>query len=157
MINMFKITILAIGSIKEKYLAEAINGYLLRLAPYGKIKIEELKAEKFSEHSREQAKRLEAERIENYLAKREAARVIVMDERGKTPDSLAFSKLINEESAELIMVIGGALGLADTIKQKYKEQIALSALTMTHEMARLILVEQIYRGVTIASGKTYHY
>ena len=80
-----------------------------------------------------------------------------MDERGKMPDSLAFSKLINEESAELIMVIGGALGLADTIKQKYKEQLALSASTMTHEMARLILVEQIYRGVTIASGKTYHY
>lgn len=157
MIDMFKITILAIGSVKERYASEAIAGYLIRLKPYGKIKIEELKAEKFSEASREQAKRLEAERIENYLAKRPEARVVLMDECGKMPDSQSFAKLVETEQRELILVIGGALGLAKSLKNKYSEQMALSALTLTHEMARLILVEQIYRAMTIINGKTYNY
>ena len=157
MISMFNITILAIGKVKESYINTAIVDYLKRLAPYGKIKIEELKAEKFNENNHEQAKVIEGERIKTYLDKRGEARVIIMDELGKMIKSVDFSQLVDGEQRPIILVIGGSLGLADSIKNSYREHIALSALTLTHEMARLILVEQVYRGMTIAKGKIYHY
>jgi len=154
---MINITILAIGKVRQNYVSIAINEYLERLAPYGKIKIEELKAEKFTEHNREQAKQKEAERISEYLTKRSGSRVIIMDERGKLVNSPDFSRLIDLEQKPIIFVIGGALGLAENIKRGYKEHISLSSLTLPHEMARLILTEQIYRGATIAMNKIYHY
>jgi 23S rRNA (pseudouridine1915-N3)-methyltransferase len=154
---MFNITILAIGKVKESYINTAIVDYLKRLSPYGKIKIEELKAEKFAEHSREQAKRVEAERIESYLAKRTEARVVLLDEGGQTMDSQAFSQWLLNDQRPLILVIAGTLGWEEGLKKRYREKLSLSPMTLTHEMARLILVEQIYRGVAIEKGKAYHY
>jgi 23S rRNA pseudoU1915 N3-methylase RlmH len=94
---MFNITILAIGKVKESYINTAIVDYLKRLSPYGKIKIEELKAEKFNENNHEQAKVIEGERIKAYLEKRTEARVIIMDELGKMIKSVDFSQLVDGE------------------------------------------------------------
>lgn len=154
---MLNITILAIGKIKQKYIETAIADYVKRIAPYGKIKIEELKAEKFSERDHEKAKQVEGDRIITYLNKRAEARIIILDELGQTPTSLKFSELVDQEQRPIIFVLGGALGLDDKVKKGYDEHVALSALTLTHEMARLILIEQLYRATTISTKKTYHY
>ena len=69
---------------------------------------------------------------------------------------MKFSKFIASQS-EIILVIGGALGWAEEIRDKYSQTISLSQLTMPHEMARVVLLEQIYRAASISNDKEYHY
>jgi len=153
---MINITILTIGKIKENYFSQAANEYLKRLSPYAKIRVEELKAESFNESNKDKAKNIEGERIIFFLEKRPDSEIFILDEKGKEFTSVEFSKEIGDESHHFIFVIGGSLGLSEEVKKKGKN-ISLSKMTYPHEMARMILIEQIYRAVTIVKGKQYHY
>ena len=155
---MFHITLLVIGKIKENYFAEAINEYSKRLKPYAKLDVVELKAESFSEGAKEKAKKMEAERILSFLDKKPDAQVFILDENGKNPTSKEFAQIMEKsESGHFIFVVGGALGFASEIIEKPYLKLSLSNMTFPHEVARVVLFEQIYRAMTIIKGKEYHH
>lgn len=156
---MLDITIVAIGKIKEGYYRDAFFEYQKRLRPYARLKIVELPAAPFLKNSQEQAKEFERETIENFLNKSEKSHnpvaVYLLAERGQTFTSVEFAAWLNKKQP-LVLVIGGALGFSDLLYQKYP-QISLSPLTFPHELARVVLVEQIYRATTIINKKIYNY
>lgn len=155
---MLRITILTIGKIKEKYFAEAIEEYEKRLKPYAKMDIVELKAEPFSENTKDKAKNIEAERMLSFLEKHPDSQIFILDENGKNPTSREFAQMIEKsENSHFVFVIGGSLGFAKEILGRPWPKISLSTMTFPHEMARMILIEQIYRAVTIIKNKDYHY
>ena len=154
---MFDITILSIGKIKTKYLAEAEGEYLKRLKPYAKIKMVELAPQSFSSGSMDKAVSHEGEKIEAYLNKKTNAKVFLLDERGEENTSIEFSrKLFSFDGKEIILVIGGSVGLDKKLLNKYS-CLSLSKLTFLHEMTKVILLEQVYRAITINLGKEYHH
>jgi len=153
---MNEIIIIAFGKLKEKFWQEASLEYLKRLKPYSKIKIIELKPISFTSSSKESAKKEEGEKILDYLIKFNKEEIYLLTEKGQSFDSVNFSQKVLLEGQRVCFVIGGALGFSPSVLNSY-QQISLSPLTFTHEMARVILLEQIYRGISLSKGKTYHY
>jgi 23S rRNA (pseudouridine1915-N3)-methyltransferase len=153
---MNKITIVAVGKIKEKFWQTGITEYVKRLKPYTVLNFVEIKAEAFSNQNKKQAQIIENQRLIKALEKYNQQNIYLLAEAGQEFDSLKFAKFI-ASTPEMILVIGGALGWAEEIKQKYPQNISLSQLTMPHEMARVVLLEQIYRATSIIKGKEYHY
>jgi 23S rRNA (pseudouridine1915-N3)-methyltransferase len=137
-----KITIIVIGKVKERYIQEGIAEFEKRLTRFCKLNIIELKEGTLQE---------EAEKLEKYLG----PNTYLLDEKGKEYVSLEFAELIKKTDQELIFIIGNHHGVADQLKKKAK-LISLSRLTFTHELCRLFLVEQIYRGFAILNNIPYH-
>lgn len=154
-----KITILAVGTIKETYWAEACNEYIKRLQPFAHVEIKELKEESFSEkNSIDVITKKEAEKIIKALPDRTF--IIALDEHGTEFDSVGFSKkleAIKQEHSHIVFIIGGALGLHPSVFDHAHLKFSLGKITLTHQMVRSTLLEQIYRACMIASGKPYHY
>lgn len=153
---MFNITILSVGSVKTGYLQEAVGEYLKRLKPYAKISLVELVAESFSSGQKAAAKRKEGKKIEEYLARRTEARIFLLDEKGKEWNSVEMAQNLDQINQPIVFVLGGSLGLENGLLERYP-RLALSRLTFLHEMAKVLLLEQIYRSVAIIKGKDYHY
>lgn len=153
---MFDIVILAIGKIKENYFSEAAKEYLKRLRPYARIEMVELEPASFNNSNKEKSKKKEAEKILAYLEKQPDAQVFILHERGKSLDSGDFAKTL-DTNRRTIFVVGGSLGFDESILEKNWLKLSLSPLTFPHEMARVILLEQVYRAATIIKGKDYHY
>ena len=151
---MLNLTLIVVGKIKEAYLNEAALSYIKRIKPYGRLKIEEVKAEAFSETTKLKAKKIEAERIQNILDKKTESKIYLMAEHGSLFNSLNFATQLNNK--EIVLVIAGSLGFDRDLENKYPK-ISLSPLTFPHELARVILLEQIYRAATIINNKEYHY
>lgn|SRR5574344_1879655 len=151
---MLNITIITIGKVKEAYLNEATLEYLKRIKPYGRLTMQELKAEPFSVTTKDKAKQIEAERIMAVLDKKTNAEIYLLAEHGTQFNSLDFASKIKDR--EIVLVIAGSLGFAKELENKYPK-ISLSPLTFPHELARVVLLEQIYRAATIISNKEYHY
>lgn len=151
-----KITIIAIGKLKENHFQIAFDEYLKRLKPYLKVEVVELKAESFSTDNKTQAIKKEGERLIKYLDSFSGIKII-LDEKGKQFTSLELTKKLNQFNQELILVIGGSLGLAQEVKNKADLLWSLSKLTLPHELARVVMIEQLYRTITINLGKVYHY
>jgi len=151
---MLNITLITIGKIKEAYLNEAALEYLKRIKPYGRLTLHELKAESFSVTTKDRAKKLEAARVEAILERKSDAEVYLLSEHGTLFNSPDFATKLNNK--ELILVMAGSLGFAKELEVKYPK-ISLSPLTFPHELARVILLEQIYRAATIINNKEYHY
>jgi 23S rRNA (pseudouridine1915-N3)-methyltransferase len=156
LINMLEIIIIAIGKIKNEYFAGAIKEYLLRLKPFASVKIIELAPESFTESSRGKAKKEEGGRILAALEKYSGENILLLHERGRETDSIKLAEKLSGANGKTIFVIAGALGFDEAALAKYP-QLSLSKMTFPHELARLILLEQIYRSATIIKGKTYHY
>lgn len=155
---MKNITVVAVGKIKESYFREATMEYVKRLTPFVKISFLELKPEPFyGEGDKEKAKRSEGERILAALEKRTDSQIFILDEQGKNYSSEAFARHLDFIERPTIFVIGGAHGLHEDVLKKYRNTMSLSPMTFPHEMARMILVEQIYRAATIIKGKSYHH
>lgn len=153
-----KIQLILVGKNKEKWLEEGVDDFLKKLLPYTEIKIEYLKEEKIAKSfSLEQIKTMEGKKIlqtvngGNFL--------IVLDERGKNLSSLELADLMQQKinfGQNLTFVVGGALGLAKEVIQKANFVLSFSQFTLTHQMIRLFLLEQIYRGLNILKGTGYH-
>lgn len=156
---MFHITILAIGKLKEKYFQAAAEEYAKRLKSYVKLEIVELEAESFSEDegSKIKAKKKEGERILKFLKKHGNAEIIILDEKGKEFSSKKFAKFLDSIDRHIVIIVGGSLGWDDEIKKQPFMRLSLSQMTYPHELARVILLEQIFRAVAILKGKDYHY
>lgn len=159
---MMHINLIVVGKLKEEYWKEAEQEYLKRLTPFAKMEIMELKEESFSEKDPvEFIKEKEAKKILETLDKIKDAFVIALEEKGKQYDSKQFAVFLNNETMKqcnnVTFVIGGPLGLTREIVQKANATLSLSPLTFTHQMTRVILLEQIYRAQMINGGRRYHY
>ncbi|MBQ8663360.1 MAG: 23S rRNA (pseudouridine(1915)-N(3))-methyltransferase RlmH [Eubacterium sp.] len=156
------ITILCVGKIKEKFYQQAIEEYAKRLSRYCKLQIVEVPDEKTPDKASEkeelQIKRIEGERLLKQV--REQAYVIGLAIDGKAYDSVGFSKRISHlgvsGNSELVFVIGGSLGLDAQVLKRCNEKISFSAMTFPHQLMRVILLEQIYRGYRIMNHEPYH-
>ncbi len=153
---MLDIILVAVGKIKDRHYNALAAEYLKRLKPYARVKVIELEAAPFNEQTRERAKEFDGERIENFLNKQKDDRLVyLLAERGEEYNSPDLAKWLNNKDP-LILVVGGALGFSDDLYQKYPA-LSLSLLTFPHELARVVLLEQIYRSATILQNKSYHY
>ena len=158
-----KITILAVGKLKEKYLRDAVAEYEKRLAPFAKLSFIEIAEEKmpenFSAAEKEKTLVREGERL---LARvPEGSELIVLDVAGKEFSSEEFSAALGERmlagASHITFLIGGAFGLSKEVRAAADEKLSFSQLTFTHQMVRLLLVEQIYRCFKINRGEKYHW
>lgn len=157
------IKIVAVGKIKEKFYQQALAEYLKRMKAYNKVEIVEVPDEKapdkLSDKEVDQIKDKEGEKI---LAKiKEDSYVITLEIQGKALDSIEFAKLIQKEKIEgagrdLVFVIGGSNGLGANILKRSNKRISFGKMTYPHQLMRVILIEQIYRGHRIISGEPYH-
>ncbi|MBS4207130.1 23S rRNA (pseudouridine(1915)-N(3))-methyltransferase RlmH [Bacillus sp. FJAT-50079] len=156
------ISIITVGKLKEKYLKQGIAEYVKRLSAYAKIDIIELPDEKapemLSENEMIQVKGKEGDRI---LAKIPAdAHVIALAIEGKmmSSEELAerMDRLATYGKSKIVFVIGGSLGLSDEVMKRADESLSFSRMTFPHQLMRLILVEQVYRGFRINRGEPYH-
>ena len=157
-----KITILAVGKVKEKFFRDAIAEYEKRLGRYCKFEIIEVADEKTpdnaSEAGEELIKQKEAERILNKI--NSDAYVITLEILGKELDSVSFSDMIQKIGVSgknhIIFVICGSLGLHKSVSEKSDMKVSFSPMTFPHQLMRVILCEQIYRGFRIMNHEPYH-
>ena len=149
------IKIITVGTIKEKYLKDAIDEYKKRISKYTNLEIVELKDEGLVEKSK--ALKTEAEKIEKHLAERDY--IITLEIEGKEYDSVCFAeklRTIQIENSNIVFIIGGSYGLADTIKEKSNMHLSFSKMTFPHQLFRVLLLEQIYRAYKINNNESYH-
>lgn len=153
-----KITIIQISKTKDSYIEDGIKEYLKRISAFAKVEIKTLKEEAVSKtFTREMAKESEGEKIVKLLNDQDV--MIALDETGKEFSSVEFAKFLKkfrDEGISICFVIGGPYGLAEKVKKQASHCIALSKMTFTHQMTRIILLEQLYRGLTILAEKEYH-
>ena len=157
------IKIIAVGKIKEKFYKEALDEYQKRMQAYNKIEIievnDEQAPENLSEKEIEQVKEKEGERI---LGKIEDSDYVVsLEILGKQMDSVEFANFIENEMQEgfgrnLVFVIGGSNGLSKEVSKRSNYKLSFSKMTFPHQLMRVILLEQIYRGFRIINGHPYH-
>jgi 23S rRNA (pseudouridine1915-N3)-methyltransferase len=153
-----KIRLIWIGKSKEKNYANLTNEFANRLSHYCKYEIIELKDSKKRYNSIEEQKDEEAHTFLQVLSPNDY--VILLDENGKSYTSEDFSTYLqhhlNHTSQDICLLIGGAFGFGSAILKRADAKIALSKMTFTHDMARVILLEQLYRAFTILRGEKYH-
>jgi 23S rRNA (pseudouridine1915-N3)-methyltransferase len=155
-----KLRIICMGKTREHFIQEGIQKYLRYLKPYVGIDVQELKEEKINDlKDAPVVRKKEAEKIFKSLPA--GTFLAAVDERGEEFTSHEFagflSGVMESGVREAAFVIGGAMGLDEQVTGHAKKVIAMSRWTFTHEMARLVLLEQIYRAFTIIKGRTYHY
>ena len=156
-----KIKIYAIGKIKDFYKL-GVDEYVKRLSSYCKIEIVEIKDESISEKPSEgeikKAIDVEGKRVLSQVKDNEY--IVSLDLNKKEYTSIEFSNFIKKElethGANISFVIGGSYGLSDELKARVNTSICLSKMTFPHQLARLILLEQIYRAFKILNNETYH-
>jgi 23S rRNA (pseudouridine1915-N3)-methyltransferase len=139
-----------VGKTKERFIAEGIEKYLRLLKPFADITITEIREEKVSDTRRMLEK--EGERIMKL-----SVPYVLLDERGERLTSIEFSGFIGGYNDKINFLIGGAYGVSEEVKAMAIKKVALSDMTLTHEMSRLLLLEQIYRAFTILHRKGYHH
>jgi len=145
-----KIRLIWTGKTKERFVTEGIRKYLALVKPYTEVAITEIKEEKGKDIPRMLEK--EAERIGKLNIP-----YILLDEGGKKFTSRQFAGLIRYWAPRVNFLIGGPYGVSEKVKKAARDVISLSPMTLTHEMARLLLLEQIYRAFTIIHNKGYHH
>lgn len=145
-----KITLIWVGKTKERFILEGINKYIGFLKPFAEVSITVIKEEKGKDIQRMAAK--EGERIERLQIP-----YVLLDEKGKNLSSTEFAGFLDRRRPAVSFVLGGAYGVSDRIKTMARDTIALSRMTLTHEMARLVLAEQLYRAFTILHKRGYHH
>ena len=156
---MMKIKIVSVGSIKEKFLKDAISEYLKRLTRFAKIEIIEVDETRIQNKSEEQVKKEEGERLLKRIGQDEF--VFLLDLKGELISSEVLAQkindLINKGISPLTFVIGGTLGLSEEVRKRANIKLSISKMTFTHQMCRMIILEQIYRAFKIINNEEYHH
>lgn len=159
---MLTVNIICIGKLKEKYWISAVDEYSKRLRLYCKLNIIELSEERLPDNpSSAQIEKVISAEGERIVAKLSCGSFIVaMCVEGEVLSSEEFSEKLSSAAvhgySSVDFVIGGSYGLSDTIKSRAKLRLSMGRMTFPHQMARVILCEQIYRGFQIAANGKYH-
>lgn len=158
---MMNVTVLTVGKLKERYLRDGCAEYLKRLQAYAKVNMIEVSEERVSDNpsAAELAAVLkkEGERLTAKIPK--GATVITLCIEGQQYDSPSFAALLEQtaqSSAHLCFIIGGSFGLSDEVKALSKYRLSFGKLTLPHQLARLVLLEQVYRAFSISNHAKYH-
>ena len=159
---MLNITIIAIGKLKEQYLRDASAEYQKRLSTLCRLNIIELPAEKLSDNPSQKeidnALTAEGRKITEKIPK--GARVYTMCIEGKQRSSEELSRELETAGVEGIssvaFIIGGSFGLSEDVKRLSNHRLSMSRMTFPHQLARVMLCEQIYRAFQISAGTKYH-
>lgn len=157
-----KITVLTVGKVKEKFYRQAIEEFEKRLSRYCKLEIIEVQDEKTPDRASEmeeiQIKEKEGQRLLKYI--KEDAWICALAIDGKMLDSVELSQKMEQlgigGTSHMIFVIGGSLGLAEEVLKRADFKLSFSKMTFPHQLMRVILLEQIYRGYRIMQGEPYH-
>lgn len=160
---MINIKIICIGKMKEKSMKEVLDEYIKKLSKFTRLDIIELTDEKIPDNAKtaeiSKIKEIESKKVLNTIDKIGKTYVFACDLNGKQLNSIEFADTIESSlllNSTLTFVIGGSLGLSDTLKQKANKLISFSKLTFPHQLFRVILAEQIYRAFKIINNETYH-
>lgn len=159
---MINLDIICVGKLKEQYLRDASAEYQKRMQTVCKLTVTEISPEKLSDNpsQKEIDKALEAEgkKITEKIPK--GAAVFAMCIEGKQRSSEEFSKELDDLAlsgvSNAVFVIGGSFGLSDEVKSKSKYRLSMSKMTFPHQLARIMLLEQLYRASQISMGTRYH-
>ncbi|MDD1672257.1 MAG: 23S rRNA (pseudouridine(1915)-N(3))-methyltransferase RlmH [Methanomicrobiales archaeon] len=156
-----QLLILAVGKIRERYLNVGIEEYLVRLRPYASVKVIEVKDHTArGTASAEMTAIQEAEGRELLRALPSDCQVVALDPEGERWTSSQFAGKLKQWEITgphtVAFLIGGELGLSDEVRDRCAHRLSLSPMTFTHQLARLILLEQLYRGFRIIRGEPYH-
>ena len=151
-----KLNIIVVGKNKDDFVTLAETEYLKRLQPFISVNLIVI-------HSNKINPKIEIDKIKNLESEKILKRIpnnsfsIALDEKGKEYNSIGFANYFNQllqlHSKSVYFIIGGPYGLSDKVKEHCREVISLSKMTFTHQMVRIILLEQIYRAMTIIKGK----
>jgi 23S rRNA (pseudouridine1915-N3)-methyltransferase len=156
------ITIIGVGKVKENFMVKAIDEYVKRLSRYCKLNIIEVSDEKapenLSDKEMEQVKGAEGESILKHV--KEGMHVIALDIQGKmlSSEELAdkMEQLGLQGNSSVAFIIGGSLGLSNEVRKRADFRLSFSPMTFPHQLMRVILLEQIYRGFRIMKNEPYH-
>lgn len=159
---MMNVTVICVGKMKEKFYIEAAAEYQKRLSPFCRLQILELPEEKLpqdpSQALIDAALRREAEAIRSKLPPN--ARTVALCIEGQLLSSEALAKRLQTweigPTNKLVFLIGGSFGLDKSLKEEAQVRISMSPMTFPHHLARVMLLEQLYRGFQINSGTRYH-
>ncbi len=156
-----RISLIVVGKTTAPWLRQGIEEYVGRLARYAPFRYVELPDAKLRSNkpTPDQLKAAEAPILLKALT--DVDHVVLLDEHGKQPRSIELAKWIETRHhrgiRHLALVVGGAYGFDASVKAKAAEKLALSSLTFSHQMIRLLAVEQLYRAQTILRGEPYHH
>jgi 23S rRNA (pseudouridine1915-N3)-methyltransferase len=151
-----RLRLLSVGKDRSGLYAPAVEEYAKRIARYVKFSVEEVPEARRAAGT-PRAKDEEAASLLERIAAGE--RVVLLDERGKEATSPEFARRLGgwiEAAKDVSLVIGGSDGHGEAIRARASESLCLSRLTLAHRLARLVLLEQVYRGFTILRGEPYH-
>jgi 23S rRNA (pseudouridine1915-N3)-methyltransferase len=152
-----RLTVVAVGRLKEPFWRDAAAEYVKRLRPYATLEVREVPDQDIS-GDRARAVEREGEAILATLPER--ARVIALDERGSERTSPELSKRLEEMmvsgDSQAVFVVGGSAGLSKAVLDRADERMSLSRMTLPHQLARVVLFEQVYRAFKIMKGEPYH-
>lgn len=158
---MMNVTVIAVGKLKESYLRDGCNEYIKRLGAFSKVNVIEVNEERIGENPSlaeiETVIAKEGERIIKKIPK--GATVVSLCIEGKEYSSPDFSLLIedvSQKSSHICFVIGGSYGLSNQVKELSKYRLSFGKMTLPHQLARMVLLEQIYRGFSISNNSKYH-
>jgi 23S rRNA (pseudouridine1915-N3)-methyltransferase len=156
---MIKITLIQMGKTHFKFVDDGFAEFSKRLSHYCKFECKTFELPtKLKSKDAEQTKKAEAAIIEKQLKANDF--VILLDENGKMYNSIDFAKYLERlstQTAHVVFIIGGAFGFDDTLYKRANAQVSISAFTFSHQLIRLIFVEQLYRALTIIKGEPYHH
>jgi len=156
------ITIICVGKIKEKYLKSAIEEYVKRLSRYCKLNVVELADEKTPDNASEKEELLIKEKEGEAILKniKDNMFVIALDLKGNMISSEELSNYIKDlgirGESNIAFVIGGSLGISKAVLERANYKLCFSKMTFPHQLFRVMLLEQVYRGFRIISGEPYH-
>lgn len=159
---MLRVNLICVGKLKEKYLRDACGEYAKRLQSFCKFEIIEVDEEKVSDSPNdsqiENILSCEGRRILSKIDR--SAKVIAMCIEGRQKSSKELAEYFDEAAVSgistIAFVIGGSWGLSEEVKKRADLRLSMSAMTFPHQLARVMLCEQIYRGFSILSGTKYH-
>lgn len=153
-----KTTVLAVGRLKERHFREAANEYLKRLGPYATVEMIEVPDR---DVSRDTPRALAEEGAALLRAMPAGAYVVVLDIFGRQRSSEKFAEWLQEGMvsgrSHVVFVLGGAAGLGEAVLARADERMSLGPMTLPHQMARVVVLEQVYRAFRIIRGEPYHH
>ena len=152
-----RLTLIAVGRLKERFWREAADEYLKRLGPYATVRVVEIDDR---DSGRDEARALAEEGADILRAIPDSAHVVTLEIGGKQRSSEAFAARLGELALDgrsnVAFVIGGSVGLSADVLARANERMSLGPMTLPHNMARVVLLEQIYRAFRINRGEPYH-
>ena len=158
---MLNIKLVVVGKLKEKFHKDEVNEYLKRLSKYAKVNLIEVEEEKIKDNSslkeNEQILNKEGSNILKQIKENEF--VFLLDLHGKEISSEEFASKIDQlmiNYSTITFVIGGSLGISEDLRRRSNFKLKLSPMTFTHQMTRIIILEQIYRAFKINNNEVYH-